>query len=429
MTSQRAYVQLAVSALLLAGNVGLTFAGSAILTRVLGPAEFGVYALVIAWVTLLTVPAHFGLPTLISRELAAGQARESHGLSAGLIRRSHQFILLTGAVLMVGAAGLGWATGKGTPALLAGLPLILLLPLAAARSAMMRGIGQVLQGQWPENLLRPGLLVVLLGLFWWSGKATTPVEAVGLTTVATAVALIVSLFQWWRLRPAGLKGAAPVYADAAWLKSLWPFALSVGVGIVSVQISVIILGLFRPVAEVGLLRVAAQTAQLAAMGYTAVIMNVSPQIAAASARGDVGGMARAARQGARFSTLFAAPVALVMIIGSGPIMGLLFGPGFEAGGLALAVLAGGHVVNAAFGCGAALLNMTGHERDCLWALAAGLATQVAAALVLCPLFGLTGAAVASMLGVVATNLAMRHLAIYRTGIDPAVWARGGAGHG
>lgn len=422
MAIKRVYFQLAASAGLLAGNVALTFGGSALLTRLMAPTEFGVYALVIAWVTMLTVPANFGLPNLIARELAAGTARKNFGVVAGLVRRSHQFIFLTGIVLMVSAGGVAWLEGSGSLALVVGLPLVLLLPLAAARSAMMRGIGHVLRGQWPDNILRPALLVVFLVILWLSGHATTPVEAVGLTALAAALALIVSLLQWFKLRPAAMTEATPAYRDRAWLAALWPFALSTGVGVVSVQISLVILGLFRPTADVGLLKVAAQTAQLAAMGYTAAVLNVSPRMAATSADGDHAGMARVARQGARFSTLFAAPVALVMIIGAGPLMGLLFGKDFAAGGLALAVLAGGHVVNSAFGCGAALLNMTGHERDCLRGLALGLAAQVVTALILCPLLGLTGAAIASTLGVVASNLVLRHFAIQRLGIDPAVWA-------
>jgi O-antigen/teichoic acid export membrane protein len=419
---KRMLINMAVSVAILGGNVGLAYGVSAVLARVLKAHDFGVYSLVIAVVTLLTIPATFGLPTLLNREIAAGSARGDFGLIRGLIRRSHQFIAATGAVMVAGGLVFAVATGRVSTAFLWGLPLILLMSLAAARSAMLRGMGRVVQGQWPEQLLRPALLVGLVvgaGLLGWR---VGPAEAMALTALAAALALAVSLAQWAAVKPPELGRATARYSDRAWIGALIPFAFSAGILTVSAQIGLVILGMLRPPAEVAIFRVAAQTAQLGALGYTAVIMNITPRLAAAAATGDAEGQRTTALHGAIFATLFSLPVGLAMALGGSALLGLLFGGPYAAGAPALAILALGQVVNTAFGCGAAILNMAGHERDVTKALGLGLLCQVVASAALIPFFGATGAAAASVLGVIGSNVALQRWAILRTGVNPAVWA-------
>lgn len=416
------YLQLAASAAVLGGNVLLAYGVSAVLSRLLGLAGFGAYSVVIALVTMLTAPAFFGLPTLIGREVAWATSKGEFGLVAGLIRRSHQFILCVAAAMIAGTLVVQAVIGKSNASLYWALPLILIMSLAAARSAMMRGIGKVLHGQWPEQLLRPGLLIGL-ALGWVAlGQTITPTVAVALTGLAALVALLVTAIQWWLAKPKALSGVTPVYRDMAWLKAVIPFALSTGVLVISAQISLVILGAISGLEEVAVFRVASQTAQLCALGYTAAIMNVSPRIAAAFATGDQSSMQRIARQGALFATAFCVPAAVILMIGGKPLLSLMFGSGAGGGATVLGILALAQVLNCAFGCGASLLNMTGHERDCTIALGGGMVLQIVGSFALVPFWGATGAAIAGALGVLGSNLALQRMAISRTGINPAIWA-------
>ncbi len=422
MPPKRMYLQLAASAAVLGGNVVLGYGVSVVLTRLLGLEGFGIYSVVIALVTMLTAPAFFGLPTLIGREVSWASSKGEFGLVAGLVRRSHQFIVCVAAAMIVGAFLVQLVAGKSSPALYWALPLILLMSLAAARSAMLRGIGKVLEGQWPEQLLRPALLIGL-ALAWVAlDRVISPTVAVALTGLAALIALGVSLLQWGLSKPKALKGVRPIYRDAAWLKAVIPFALSTGVLVISAQISLVILGAIRGPEEVAVFRVSSQTAQLCALGYTAAIMNISPRIAAAFASSDRTLMQRTARQGALFATAFCLPAALVLIVGGKPLLSLMFGSTYSVGASVMAILAFGQILNSAFGCGASLLNMTGHERDCTIALGGGLVLQVLGSLALVPLWGATGAAIAGVIGILGSNIALQQMAIARTGIDPAIWS-------
>lgn len=422
LPTKRMYFQLAASASVLGGNVVLGYGVSAVLTRLLGLEGFGIYSVVIALVTMLTAPAFFGLPTLIGREVAWATSKGEFGLVAGLIRRSHQFILGMAAAMIIAAFIVQTLAGKSSAALYWALPLILLMSLAAARSAMLRGIGKVLEGQWPEQLLRPALLIGLAMAWVALGQAITPTVAVALTGLAAFIALAVSLVQWVLSKPEALRGAVPAYRDAAWLKAVIPFALSTGVLVISAQISLVILGAIRGPEEAAVFRVSSQTAQLCALGYTAAIMNISPRIAAAFSASDQNLMQRTAQQGALFAMAFCIPAALVLIIGGRPLLSLMFGSTFGVGASVMGILAVGQVLNSAFGCGASLLNMTGHERDCTVALGGGLVLQVLGSLALVPLWGATGAAIAGVVGILGSNIALQRMAIARTGIDPAIWS-------
>ena len=79
----------------------------------------------------------------------------------------------------------------------------------------------------------------------------------------------------------------------------------------------------------------------------------------------------------------------------------------------MASLALGQLVNAGMGSVGALLNMTDHERDTLRGVAIAAVANVVLGLVLIPLYGLEGAAIATAVPLIIWNLLLRQ----------AVWRR------
>ncbi|MBX3479986.1 MAG: polysaccharide biosynthesis C-terminal domain-containing protein [Caulobacter sp.] len=419
---------MAISAGILIVNLGAAYLLSAFLAHTLGASGFGLYSFVISVVTILTIPALFGLPTLVAKEMAAGVAKGDYSLIEGLVRRSRQFVSVSSALMIL--AGLGYLAVTSEdgirsidPTYLWAIPLVALISWAGITAASLRGLGRVAESQWPEQVLRPVTLLILAGVFVWLNKAAfTPAVAIALTVASAILSLSVNLFQWRRNKPEALKGVAPQYADGRWIKTIIPMGLTVGILVLNAQVGIVLIGLLSSHADVAIFRVSSQTAQLCALGYTAVIMNVAPRIAAASARGDISQMKNTILQGAVFATAFAIPPALIMVLAGGRLLSFLFSPPFSAGWSSLSIMAVGQVLNAAFGCASVTLNMTGHERDCTKAFFLGLAAQVLLCVVLIPSFGVTGAAIASVAGVLVSNVTLWLVARMRTGIDAGVWA-------
>lgn len=419
---------ISVSAITLGLNIALVYASSAILANILGPEEFGLYSFIIATVTILTIPAYFGLPTLIAREVSSGVARGNLQLVKGLVKRSRQFVTVVSISVItlvlvsttIGTLIAGWSP---KPAYFWAIPLILVVSWAAITSASLRGVGKVVQSQWPDQILRPCLLLaIVVAVATIPGMGLSSAWAAAATVIAGCVALAVNLLQWRRSKPEGFDSIEPQFADRQWILTVIPMAMSAGILILNAQVGLVLIQLLSSTEEVGFFRVATQTAQLCALGYSAVIMNITPRLASASAHGDTKQMGQIALQGGLFAFLTCFPVAALMILFGKGLLSLMFSSAFGAAGLALAILAGGQVINTAFGCAAAILNMSGHERDCTKALFAGLAAQVVLCFLLIPAFGVTGAAVASVAGVLMSNVILWSMAKLRTGIDAGVWA-------
>lgn len=434
-----------VSLILQVANLGLAYLGTAVLVRALSPAEFGVYGFMLSLVTVLVLPAQFGVPTLVIRETASGRQTGDFAAAKGLLIRSNQFALAAAVILGLGAL----AVGVFLPGLRPRLPILVwalatlpLLALTAIRGAALRGLGRVIAGQWPDLALKPALGLLLVAVAAPSavpklaafcrlfGLTLPPTrlnasEAMALNLAATAVAFLVGLWLLWRYMPEALRRARARFETRRWAASAIPLGIGAGIAVVNVQIAVLLMGVLgRPPEEIGAYRLVAQTAMLAALGYTAVIATLSPRFAAANTAGDRSGLQRAASLGAALSTLACLPFALLFLAFGGPMLALVFRPEAAVGGGALAILGLAQLLNAAMGCAAALLNMSGHERDFTFSSAAGLVAQAALALLLIPAFGLMGAAIASAVGVAASNLLLWRFARLRLGVETAIWGWG-----
>src|SRR5689334_477579 len=104
MSERRAILRGAgVSLVLQVANLGLAYLGAAVLVRALSPTDFGVYGFMLSLVTVLVLPAQFGVPTLVIRETAHGRQTGDYGAAKGLLIRSNQFALAAALMLSLGA--------------------------------------------------------------------------------------------------------------------------------------------------------------------------------------------------------------------------------------------------------------------------------------------------------------------------------------
>lgn len=406
-------------------NVSLAYAVTAILTRALSLADFGVYSFILALVTLLVFPAHAGIPTLVVREMARAQASEDYGLMKGMIRRANQFVGLTSLVLVIGSGlvALYWPSAQAAlPTLLWGLALLPLTPFSAVRGGLLRGLGQIIHGQWPDQVLKPALFLALVLAAFLAGLPITSAEAMAFNVASTGVALVVGVVLFFRVRPRQLPDATPRYETRRWLSSLLPFAIGGGMLLLNAQIAILLLGMLGAPEDVGLYRAASQVAQLCALGYMAAVANLGPRFAAAHATGARDTLQRTASLGALFSVATCAPLALVFVAAGQPLLGLMFGPHYAIAWPTLTILSLAQLGATLFGCAAIMLNMTGHERGFVACYASGLAAQGLLCLLLVPALGATGAAIGAAAGTLVPNALLWWMVRRRLGVNTAIWS-------
>jgi O-antigen/teichoic acid export membrane protein len=116
-------------------------------------------------------------------------------------------------------------------------------------------------------------------------------------------------------------------------------------------------------------------------------------------------------------------VLLALVLIGAPFALMLFGPAFQAGVAPLAVLCLALVVRSVFGPASLMLSIHDRPYASLPAVAVGLATLVAANLLLVPHFGLMGAAVAALVAITLWSAALWFTALKVAGVDVSIRAR------
>ncbi len=294
---------------------------------------------------------------------------------------------------------------------------------------VFRGFGDL---AW-ASLLRPVLRNLLLALFllgWFllRGEATlgaVVVMAMGASVGGTLVGLSVLPS---RGREAGEpreldepRGRGPWREGEATppgsiLSLAWPIYLANLFLIPLGNADLWVLGALAPAAEVAVYGAALRL--LAPMGMPLQMGNqvMAPLIARTYAEGRLAESEEALRTSAFILSIPGLLFLLVCVVAGGPLMGVVYGGDYARGGVVMAVLALGKMVNVWTGsCGLAL-TMTGHERTTLVMTLVTGVLATAGLLVLVPPHGMLGAALAISLAMSIHNLALVFLARERVGI-------------
>lgn len=382
-----------------------------VLARTLGPEGYGIYAYVLALVSLLSIPAQFGLPALVVRETAKAQVNRRWSLLRGVWRWATLAALILSVSLGLVGGAVAWIfeerfTDLQLTTFAWGLLLVPLLALGNLRGAALRGLRRVVQGQLPETVLRPGLLLLLVTfvLLRWPADGLTSAQAMALHAGAATVAFGIGAWLLLRARPIEVRaGNCVEYRTGPWLQSALPLALIAGMQLINQQTDVLMLGIFGTAEDVGIYRVALQGATLVSFGLTAVGMVTWPYYARLHEKRDMVAFQQVATLSARAMLALALPVALMFILFGEWLLEFTFGSAYIEAYYPLVILACANVINAGFGTVGPLLNMTGHERITARGItiAAGLNVVLNAALI--PPFGMMGAAGATALTLLLWN--------------------------
>lgn len=405
-------------------NTALSMLLVAVLARTLGPEGYGVYTYVLAFVSLMAVPAQLGLATLVVRETARAFVERRWALMRGLWRWAATTVAVFSLALALIGAVLLWAasdrfTVQQVDTFWWGILLVPVIALGNLRGAALRGLRKVLQGQLPEHILRPAILALLVVVSAvYTAGPVEPNRAMALHVLSAVIAFMVGALLLWRARPAELaKSRECEYESRAWLASLMPLGLISGMQLVNKYTDLLMLGLLATATDVGVYRVSAQAALLVAFGLHAANMAVAPHISHLYAQGDLERLQKVITGTSRAMVVSAAPVVGVLVLFGEELLTWACGPEYAAGSFSLSMLALGRLVANAVGPVALLLGMSGNERITALAATCGAIGNIVLNYLLIPHFGMNGAAVATSVTFVAWHVIMWQVARKKLGIE------------
>lgn len=403
-------------------NLVLVLALSIVLARALEPSGYGLYATAMAVVTLLGVPAQLGLQNLLVREVAAYQLHERWPLLKGVLRFGFFVVAGMTLVIIAGTGIVAWLFGdrfdeEQIRTMLWGLAVLPFFALGGLRGAALRGLRRVTQGQLPEFLLVPGLMLLFIGGYLLLSGPITPSTAMALRAASSLIAFGVGSWLLAQALPAANRIVSARYETKRWLKSTMPLSFSAGVQVLHSQTGIIVLGAVRTSEEVGLFRVAVQGAALVAFTLSAVALVIGPHIARLYSANDRGRLQRLMTSSSRLMLLSSLPIAGVLLMFGGEALQVLFGEPYRSAYPALAILCVGQIFHAATGAPGLFLNMTGHEGDTAIAVAVTAVLNVVLNLLLIPQYGIAGAAIATAVSLSGLKILLYRRMVSRTGID------------
>jgi len=385
-----------------------SFAAGILLARGLGVEGYGFYSLALAVITIAAIPSEFGLPFLVTREVAAASAKQEYGTVFGIIRWANRASMwVAGAVaLAIALAGLVLFQ-VGSPilagAFLFGAPVIPLVALAKIQGGALQGLNHVVRGQVPWSLLRPLILALLVAATLFAGARLTAPAAMALNSV-TAAAVLVIAYAWLRRHLPASVPAKTVEHGRRWFASSVPMGLMEGMRQLQSELALLLLGLIAAPAAVGLLRIAAVTAQTAAAPIAVIVHVALPIMARLHVQKDHARLQKTVTAVAQSQFVAVLALSLPLIMFAEPLIALAFGSEFERSGDALRIIAAGQIANAAFGPNIWVLNMTNHERRVARALAIALAATIVTVPLLSMWLGVTGAALGLLVSMLVWNV-------------------------
>ncbi|MEJ1161509.1 lipopolysaccharide biosynthesis protein [Prosthecomicrobium sp. N25] len=379
-------------------SAAVMFVTQILLARWMGSHDFGKY--VYAWTLVIAIGDLIPLGFAFSAQRIIPEYR--HGgegaLLRGFLSASRLFVFAAGTVAALVAVGLvrvfAGSLAESDPVVLtiaaAALPAYALGNLL---DGIARSYDRVHLALVPPFLVRPLLVILLVAAAHGLGLTTDAAQAMTAAVASTWAVMLGQLLLVDRALARSVEPGPRDYRFAGWLSvSLQIFAAWAFMTLFTYA-DLIVLNAFVTPEKVAIYYASVKTLALTQFITYAVSSVFGHTFVQYKVAGDQAGLERLLALAVRLTFWTSLAMTGVLLAFGHQILGL-FGPDFAAGTPLLFILSLGLMARAAVGPAERLLTMLGEQRATAAIYAAAFATNLSAALVLVPPFGLPGAAAA-----------------------------------
>lgn len=409
------------------GGAVLGFVSHLFVARLVGKAEYGVYALMLSWISVLAVFAQAGQDTSVVRFVPGYVTQGQWGNVRGLRLGIGALVLgISVAIALAGWAFVFFTSDAHSPSWRAtfyiGFAMLPVVTQLQQSSAMHRAFKRPVGSGIYATIMRPVALIALLFLLVLFERHIEAPLAAAASAVAALLALGASAFHLTRAWPRAVRTTQPAYELRRWVAMGAKLSLLSVIIVVGNRLDVLLVGALIGADRVGPYYAAVQLAGFALYGVQAVNVVLAPMIAERYEVGDLADLQLMARRASYIGFTGALCAAVVFTLAGRWILGW-FGPGFEVGYVPLLALLCGYVLSAAFGEVGFMLSMTKYQLHASLFVAVGILVNAAATMLLVPRLGLTGAAIGAGLSLVVWRfLALRFVVKYLR-VNPCIIGR------
>jgi O-antigen/teichoic acid export membrane protein len=399
----------------------LTFATTIIIAQLSGDKGFGIYSLIFTWVTLLSSLALFGLDDLALKQISIYKLKNQQaetkaflfwGLKSVLIFSVFTTICYILFSLFIQLPGIKEYRDLHVLAAYS-IPFFALIYFI---QSVLKAMGFMILGQIAEKLIQPLSFIIILLVYSFSGFSVDDLAAIIVRVISFVIpALFLLIFIFFKFNK--FPKTNTVKLDTRiWRKSMFYFTLSTLLFALNSRVDIIFLGLFSIAPEeIAYYNVALKFSDIALIPFL-VITTVSTPIFASmyhDKRYDELQKFYTLITRIGFIVIF---FIIIIFILFGPFFLSWYGKSFQSGYTVLILLCLSKLVHVFVGPANYLLSMTGNERFVTKALLLSVSITIFLHIFLIPFFGINGAAIASIGGLIFFDLYLSYIGYKKTGL-------------
>lgn len=391
-------------------GAGTAFALQVLLARALGVTQFGIYIYVLTWINILVLLSTLGFENTLVRFIAVYKSKHLWSLMRGLLRTAISSGLFSAIILACILALINWRLIDNpdyvnSSTFVVAAILIPALFLTTIGQAALRGLKDIVRSQLPSQVVYPAIMIAAVYLWLAYDKGISAPFAMGINVIAAFLTTVL-VFWWLRKKlPEEIHNISSATSHSEWFHMALPMLILSGMHVVLNQTDIIMLGIMTGPDPAGIYGAVSRISSLVAFGLTAVTAILAPVIAELYSSGKKEILQKVLTQSARGIFVFTTVMAGILIL-FGPWVLSLFGSEFSKGYTPLGILLVGQTINAMAGPVGFVMTMTGHHKQAAWIIGFSSASNIFLNIILIPLYGMIGAAIATAVTMAAWNIVM-----------------------
>lgn len=405
-----------------------------LLTRILGPQQYGDYVFSLVLISVLALFGTLGMDGACLRFVSGYVGLEAWPLLRGFFQRGVQWVLVASfSITLLFATSTILFKGMFRPdlfgILIVGLALVPISSMLAFVGPFLQALGSryIVLAQ-SVQLLRVILLVALIfGVMVFDYRSLRSITIIGLNLLAATLVLIIFIAVLYQKIPWQVKKVPPMFENHQWQAVMIPFLLMAGLGLIITQTDTIMVGMFLGTEQAGFYSIAFRIASLVTFGIASANAIIAPMISQYYSQQRLHELQHIVSVSAKGIFIFSLLVVSFLFIFGKEILGL-FGSEFKVVYLTLVILLVAQLIDSLAGSVGYLMTMTGHQREVLYISAGCAFLNIILNFLLIPIFGLPGAAIAATMSIVLWNIVLVRLVRLKLKLNCAAFSFKGHKH-
>jgi len=406
------------------GGVAANFFFNLLLARLLAPEDVGIIMVVISTTMLASILTTFNIESGSVRHLVHAREKGDADKAAGFVIFSRRLWLVATPIVISGyLIAAYYMTSGGSDGhfwiYLIGSFSITLMGWLRINARHANVLSRQLAGSIPTLLVRPVLLLVLLGIGFYAGLTLTPKWVIGFYVLAALVAVIIQFVLLYPTFSFIRSGSHDFSSRGQWLRTGLLLTSSLII-LEYFQDMVLALAAFSlPPAEIAKLAIVLRLIGFLSFGLGAVNMAISPKLAIALARDDIPTREKLLTISTHLKLWPGIIIAGALVL-FGEFILSIFGPAYTTATPALSWLVLIPLLMASLGPNELILNISGLQKYIFISAVVAIIVAIIAIPIAGKYYGLTGVTLAAVVSFGVWELSIYTCVRMFLGIDASL---------